>query len=753
MKKLLLALALLFVPSIAWAQCNGAFPNNTVCGNLSGGVAPPTAVPTTTLLTGGGIFTSQKGVSGSGQTTTGTITAGQATLTMSGAIDFQNSQGILVNHAGAASLLAAPTALSVTPSSAGITTYQYWVSACDGAGGYGPPATVTINNGPAQLGTGISNSFAWTSTAQCFLIWRKIGSGATAFLTSVSQSPLVDVYFSPTNVFPVPFWATATPPTSGAADWLLTTVSTGGGTASLTLGSTATMSASVQTVQHDDTTAMNAWIAALNASCSSNGFAVPNSTIRVTASLTAFTCSNTIVDGQGSTILGGGSANNSVNQYVLSTGGIGTGATTVAYCMRGSATLTVTGTSSFTAAPGFVDIFSPSPGNAQYDFETKYFSNNATQVWLEDSCPTNFYDWVELDTLGGTTYNSGDVMSINMSSTSFSPTFVAVIASVFTGDTSPSMVDKLAVALNGNTTLQAANVNAWHNGNGSSSDSILYIGWPHNDINTVSFTTSKTGTGNETQTLTRNTSYSSVGNITYNNSGFVFQNWNIDGSSIGGGGGAGSYNGLLVEGSYHGRYENLNFTNFTAGAGLFTLAGQKNIYAKIRESQSGNPGYFGLSFSQETRALLSDIASDNSNGFAVGLSGMSWLNANNIQISGSTFRCFKTAGSAQANINGLSVGSCGDTGVSVTWGTVYYNFNGATAGGAVCGFATSNSQGIWTSNDFNRFNQFFGANAFGACSTGITATNDIATFTTDTSNSFYGAQYGTIGNAGNAALH
>ena len=36
MKKLLLALALLFAPSVAWAQCNGTFPNNTVCGNVTG---------------------------------------------------------------------------------------------------------------------------------------------------------------------------------------------------------------------------------------------------------------------------------------------------------------------------------------------------------------------------------------------------------------------------------------------------------------------------------------------------------------------------------------------------------------------------------------------------------------------------------------------------------------------------------------------------------------------------------------------
>lgn len=42
MRKLLLALALL-LPSPAWAQCNGVFPANTLCGNLSASPAPPAA--------------------------------------------------------------------------------------------------------------------------------------------------------------------------------------------------------------------------------------------------------------------------------------------------------------------------------------------------------------------------------------------------------------------------------------------------------------------------------------------------------------------------------------------------------------------------------------------------------------------------------------------------------------------------------------------------------------------------------------
>ena len=51
MKKYLLALALFLTPSIAMAQCNGVFPNNTVCGNVSGASNLPRAV-SNSVLTG-----------------------------------------------------------------------------------------------------------------------------------------------------------------------------------------------------------------------------------------------------------------------------------------------------------------------------------------------------------------------------------------------------------------------------------------------------------------------------------------------------------------------------------------------------------------------------------------------------------------------------------------------------------------------------------------------------------------------------
>lgn len=49
MKKLLLASALFLLPSTCWAQCNGVFPNNTACGNVSGGSNTPRAIPLTSF--------------------------------------------------------------------------------------------------------------------------------------------------------------------------------------------------------------------------------------------------------------------------------------------------------------------------------------------------------------------------------------------------------------------------------------------------------------------------------------------------------------------------------------------------------------------------------------------------------------------------------------------------------------------------------------------------------------------------------
>lgn len=55
MKRILLTLALLLTPSVAWAQCTGLFPSNYVCGNNTASPAPPKPIPQSG---GGGAITS-----------------------------------------------------------------------------------------------------------------------------------------------------------------------------------------------------------------------------------------------------------------------------------------------------------------------------------------------------------------------------------------------------------------------------------------------------------------------------------------------------------------------------------------------------------------------------------------------------------------------------------------------------------------------------------------------------------------------
>ncbi len=57
MKRILLALTLLLTPSLAWAQCTGVFPANTLCGNLSGSPAPPAAFSSSGTVVGPGSST------------------------------------------------------------------------------------------------------------------------------------------------------------------------------------------------------------------------------------------------------------------------------------------------------------------------------------------------------------------------------------------------------------------------------------------------------------------------------------------------------------------------------------------------------------------------------------------------------------------------------------------------------------------------------------------------------------------------
>lgn len=102
MKKLLLLLALLALPSTAHAQCNGVFPNQTVCGNVTGSGNLPRPTSPAAFLGAAGGTNGQIQYNNSG--TLGGFTAGQdCTInTSTGAVNCTKLQNIGVTTTGAA---------------------------------------------------------------------------------------------------------------------------------------------------------------------------------------------------------------------------------------------------------------------------------------------------------------------------------------------------------------------------------------------------------------------------------------------------------------------------------------------------------------------------------------------------------------------------------------------------------------------------------------------------------------------------
>lgn len=204
------------------------------------------------------------GASGSTQTTTGDITAGSAELTLASAIDFENGQGITVNHAGAACTLATPGAPTVTPTgTAGTTEYQYQIVALDDNGGCTAASAAGVTTtGNATLDATNYNALSWTavSGATAYAVYGRV-SGTMQLLAIVSGTTWND---KGTAAITPPSTLPSSPPASALADTLVTTIVSGGGTTTLTLATTATTTATAQVVGHDDTAAIQAAIDYVN---------------------------------------------------------------------------------------------------------------------------------------------------------------------------------------------------------------------------------------------------------------------------------------------------------------------------------------------------------------------------------------------------------------------------------------------------------------------------------------------------------
>jgi hypothetical protein len=230
--------------------------------------------------------------SGSGSSTTGTISASSPTLTLAAAIDFASGQGIRVNHAGAAFALNPPTALVVTPTgAAGATTYAYTVASLNATGGVGQSiANVSTATGNATLSGTNYNAIGWntptgTPPAAYAVYGRAAGSLVLLGIVPFGTNTFNDIGGAAVTGTSLPDWLPTTPQTGASlASWLITTIATGGGTTTLTLGANATTAATGQFVIHDDTANLQSWLTAAQAN--GNKAYLPAGSYRITSALT-----------------------------------------------------------------------------------------------------------------------------------------------------------------------------------------------------------------------------------------------------------------------------------------------------------------------------------------------------------------------------------------------------------------------------------------------------------------------------------
>jgi hypothetical protein len=240
---------------------SGFTNNNLLTSNSStvGQVSPTVTVNGTPCTLGSACSPAGLGgitnASGSTENTTGTIGSSSTALTLTAAKDFVNAEGIRVNHAGAAFTLNAPTAGAVTPNgTTGSTTYQYKLASIDAHGGVGA-ATSAIQTTTGNATLSFTNYNAITFTAATgtapvgYAVYKDISGTYT--LIGVTDNSLTFNDYGYTG-FPYLDWLPTAAPATALADALVTTISSGGGTTSITLGNASTTAATSQGVYHDD---------------------------------------------------------------------------------------------------------------------------------------------------------------------------------------------------------------------------------------------------------------------------------------------------------------------------------------------------------------------------------------------------------------------------------------------------------------------------------------------------------------------
>ncbi|HYA97904.1 MAG TPA: hypothetical protein VEH49_07405, partial [Methylomirabilota bacterium] len=289
------------------------------------------------------------------QSTTGGMTGGSATLTLAGARDFANGQGIVVWGAGGAPALSTPTAVAVSPQyiSGGSTTYSYKIACEDFAGGITAASSAgSSTTGAALLGvqnaisitsavraggvvtvtTAANHTFstgmpvnlagvsdptmngtvivASTPTSTTFTFSQATAPNSSAASGSVQGiaynkvtwssadlnantvlrcwiyrnnalagvAPGEDNYFEDygAGIGNQPGYVPATPPSSAVPGYLATTISSGGGTTTLTLAANAATAVSGANVYHDNVPALAAAANAASATGRTGTVYIPN---------------------------------------------------------------------------------------------------------------------------------------------------------------------------------------------------------------------------------------------------------------------------------------------------------------------------------------------------------------------------------------------------------------------------------------------------------------------------------------------
>jgi hypothetical protein len=183
---------------------------------------------------------------------TGTINAASTTLTLSGASDFANGNGIVIVNAGATATIATPAGLVVGNQGAtGATTYSYQIRAIDGFGGTSACTSAsTTTTGNATLDLTNFNNLYWTDDTNA-TEWAVYLAGT--FLGTTPTHAYVDMG----HTYAAPPGIPATCAAAASNDWLTTQIVSGGGTTTLVVANAAINTATTAYVQHDESAYFN----------------------------------------------------------------------------------------------------------------------------------------------------------------------------------------------------------------------------------------------------------------------------------------------------------------------------------------------------------------------------------------------------------------------------------------------------------------------------------------------------------------